>query len=47
MLADLNAIVVDPMILERSDDDLVLGTWDLSNWRTLEFTMRDLLVGGD
>lgn len=40
---DLDDIVVDSMMLQRSDDDPMLGTWDLSNWRTLEFTLSDLL----
>jgi len=40
----VNDIVVDPVILERSSDDPSLGMWDLTNWRTLEFTMHDLLV---
>ena len=41
---DLNEILVDTKMLERSDDGPSLGTWDLSNWQTLEFTINDLLV---
>lgn len=45
---ELDGIVVDSIMLERSDDDLLLlGTWDLSNWRTLGFTMSDLLLQGE
>jgi hypothetical protein len=40
---DLDDIVLDSMMLQRSDDDPMLGTWDLSNWRTLEVTLSDLL----
>jgi hypothetical protein len=43
MPADLNAIVIGPMMLERSKEDPILGTWDMSNQRTLEFTMSGLL----
>lgn len=41
---ELDDIVVDSIILERSADEPSLGTWDLSNWQTLEFTMSNLLV---
>lgn len=41
---DLDEIVVDTRMLERSDDGPSLGTWDLSNWQTLELTISDLLV---
>lgn len=37
-------IFMDSMMLERPDDDPSRGTWDLSNWWTLEFTMSDLLL---
>ena len=41
---ELDGIFVDTRMLERSDDGTSLGTWDLSNWQTLEFTISDLLV---
>jgi len=41
---DSDCIVVDSIMLEKSDGASSFGTWDLSNWRTLEFTMSDLLV---
>jgi len=41
---DSDCMIVDSIMLEKSADDLSLGTWDLSNWRTLEFTMSELLV---
>ena len=41
---DSDCMTVDSIMLEKSADDLSLGTWDLSNWRTLEFTMSELLV---
>jgi hypothetical protein len=40
----LNDMVVNSVILKRSADAPLLGVWDLTNWRTLEFTMHDLLV---
>lgn len=41
---ELNDIVVDSIVLDKSDDDTSPGTWDLSSWRTLEFTLSDLLM---
>jgi hypothetical protein len=41
---ELHDILVDSIILERSADVPLLGTWDITNWRTLELTMNDLLV---
>jgi hypothetical protein len=38
----LDDVVVDSMMLQRSDNDPMLGTWDLSSWRTLEHTLGDL-----
>lgn len=41
---ELDEIIVDTKMIDRSVDELSLGTWDLSNWQTLEFTISDLLV---
>lgn len=41
---ELDEVVVDSKMLERSEDSPSIGTWDLSSWQTLEFTISDLLV---
>jgi len=41
---DLDEIIVDTKTLEKPSNGPSLGTWDLSNWQTLEFTISDLLV---
>jgi hypothetical protein len=41
---ELDEVVVDSKMLGRSEDSPSIGTWDLSSWQTLEFTISDLLV---